>query len=178
MGNMDTLMQYVHSGGKVFFTNYGSGKFMVYNGTFLNSKESRGLITGGVALLNDTYIYPIMNFELLFIDDFPAPIPAGYNNKINKEYGRDINGFYRDIWWPDMLKEAKSIDASYNGAIIETYNNKVKPKFINDSDQQKNLLSYGREVLSQGGELGLHGYNHQSLVLKGFLKEDDLGYTA
>lgn len=106
---------------------YGKGKFLVFNGSTLQEKTSRGLIAGAVSLINDNFIYPIINTKVAYIDDFPAPFGEGKEASIQKKYGRDNQRFYRDIWWPDMIKIAKNKD------II-------------------------------GGELGLHGYNHQSLV--------------
>jgi hypothetical protein len=64
-----------------------------------------------------------------------------------------------------MLQAAKSYDLKYTGVIIETYNNRVLPPFSNPVDENRhNLIAYGREVIKSGGEIGIHGYNHQSLV--------------
>jgi len=35
-----------------------------------------------------------------------------------------------------------------------------------------NLIIYGREILRNNGELGIHGYNHQSLAERGYIKQD------
>ncbi|KRE40961.1 DUF2194 domain-containing protein [Paenibacillus sp. Soil724D2] len=144
---------------------YGKGKFLVFNGSTLQEKTSRGLIAGALSLINDNFIYPIINTKVAYIDDFPAPFGNGKENTIYKEYGRDNQRFYRDIWWPDMIKIAKNRGVIYTGVLIENYNNSIKPPFNTAQGQEKeNLIIYGREVLKLGGELGLHGYNHQSLV--------------
>ncbi|KJR98341.1 MAG: hypothetical protein VR68_10775 [Peptococcaceae bacterium BRH_c4a] len=147
---------------------YGKGKIVVFNGTMLNVKGSRGLIAGTLSLLKEDYLYPIMNFKVVFIDDFPAPFPEGYIDSIYKEYGRSTKGFFRDVWWPDILRTGALYDIKYSGMIISSYNNNVKPPFIPKSGQDTtNLILYGRELLKNGGEMGIHGYNHQSLILKG-----------
>jgi hypothetical protein len=158
-------------------TKYGKGKFLVYNGSKLGEKSYRGLLVGGISKLNEDFIYPIFNTKLVFIDDFPAPFSTGANNAIKAEYNRDIPGFFRDIWWPDMVKWAYENDVKYTCLVIEKYNDLVKPSFKDNSNEtKKNLAIYGREILKSGGELGIHGYNHQSLVTEGEI-ESDLGYN-
>ncbi len=157
---------------------YEKGKFIVFNGTMLNAKVNRGLLVSALGLSKDVFIYPIMNIKMVDIDDFPSPIPDGTDPNIFKEFGRDISQFYREIWWSDMIKLSKKYDIKYTGFVIETYNNTTTPPFRKaNSDELKNLIFYGRELLSIGGEIGLHGYNHQSFAPEGYIKQD-LGYNS
>ncbi|WP_052404842.1 DUF2194 domain-containing protein [Bacillus rubiinfantis] len=144
---------------------YKKGKFMVFNGTMLAAKENRGLITGSLSLLNENYIYPIINSKVVFIDDFPAPLPEGKDKHIYQEFHRDIPSFYRDIWWPDMLKSAAKYKVKYTGLVIQTYNNQVTPPFKKKEHDENTFVQFGRELLNMGGEIGIHGYNHQSLTV-------------
>lgn len=144
-------------------TSYGKGTMMVFNGTMLGSKLNRGLIAGSLSYLNDDFIYPIMNSKVVYIDDFPAPFPEGNNEAIYVNYKRDIPTFFRDIWWPDMVQVAAKQDLKYTGVLIETYDDKVKAPF-DDRLVKENLKIYGRELIKMGGEVGVHGYNHQSLT--------------
>ena len=147
-------------------SNYGEGAFMSFNGTLLQEKINRGFFVGALSLLEPNFIYPIFNLKVFFIDDFPAPIVRGTTQVIYDEYKKDIPSFYQEIWWPDMLKTARDYDLKYTGAIIETYNDRVEPPFDNIDDKDTHyLISYGRELIDSGGELGFHGYNHQSLVM-------------
>lgn len=146
--------------------NYGQGAFMTFNGTMLNEKINRGIFAGALSLLEPNFIYSIFNIKVFFIDDFPSPVAKGTNPVIYKEYKKDIQTFYQEIWWPNMLKTSKKYDMKYTGAIIESYNDRVEPPFSNTEDKDSHyLISYGRELIKSGGELGFHGYNHQSLVL-------------
>lgn len=143
---------------------YKKGKIMVYNGSTLHLKVNRGLLVGAISMLSDYFIYPIMNTKLLWIDDFPAY----YSNTIDKQifqlYRLNKTRFFRNIWWLDMLKLVDQYDIRYTGALIETYNNKVKPPFTEDDGaDQNNLIIYGKELINHKGELGIHGYNHQAL---------------
>ncbi len=83
---------------------------------------------------------------------------------------------YRNIWWPDIIKGAKKYNIKYSGTIIENYTDNVKAPFAKNSGVDSSLLLYGRELLINGGELGIHGYNHQSLALKNYIKQS-LGYN-
>jgi hypothetical protein len=156
--------------------NYGKGSFIVFNGTILNEKNNRGLIAGIIGLAKENLIYPIINLKMIHIDDFPAPIPAGRDEKIYEEFNRDIPQFYKEVWWTDMIKISKKFDIKYSSFIIESYNNDTEPPFPRGgSEDIQNLLFFGKELLGVGGELGLHGYNHQSLAMEGHIKQD-LGY--
>ena len=156
--------------------NYGKGRFIVLNGTFLNVKNNRGVLAGIIGLGKENLIYPIINVKMIHIDDFPAPIPAGTNEKIYEEFSRDITQFYKEVWWTEMIKISKKFDIKYSSFVIESYNNNTEPPFLRgDPKDKQNLLVFGKELLGIGGEIGLHGYNHQSLAMQGFIKQD-LGY--
>ena len=158
-------------------TSYGEGQFMVFNGTNLTEKVSRGLIVGMLSLLDETFIYPIFNAKTFYIDDFPSPIAKGNNDKIYKEFNQDLKSFYQNIWWPNMLKAAKNYNLVYTGALIQTYSDNVTPPFSNSAEDASNyLISYGRELIQSGGELGFHGHNHQSLTMDATVAES-FGYN-
>ncbi|CAM4060135.1 DUF2194 domain-containing protein [Paenibacillus alkaliterrae] len=157
---------------------HGKGKFMVFNGTMLQEKINRGLLAGAISMLQPDFIYPIFNTKMMYIDDFPAPIGKTVDAAIYRDYRRDRPAFFRDIWWPDMLKAAKQYDIKYSAVLIESYNDVVTPPFHSPVDaDEEGLITYGREVLKSGGEIGLHGFNHQSLVLSQEVA-DKYGYQA
>lgn len=144
---------------------FGQGKFMVFNGTMLQEKLNRGLIAGALSMLEPVFVYPIFNSKIVYLDDFPAPIPTEIYPIIYNEYHKTTSSFFKDIWWPDMLSLAKKSDVKYTAVLIESYQDRVKPPFEFTVDKDlKGLISYGREVLKSGGEIGLHGYNHQALT--------------
>lgn len=157
----------------------GQGKYVVYNGTSLGLKQNRGLITGLLALGQEALVYPVMGVKMVYIDDFPAPVPEGTDADIFKDYRLSTAEFYRNIWWPDMLKAAERYGIRYTGVIVESYNDSTKPPFQPDGGpaDRNNLVVYGRELLKSGGELGIHGYNHQSLVLPGYIENGGPDYV-
>lgn len=158
--------------------NFGKGTFIVLNGTMLNDRINRGLVASIISLAKEDFIYPVMNIKMVHIDDFPAPVPEGVDEKIYDEFNRNIQQFYREVWWSDMVRISKKYDLKYTGFVIEKYNNDTIPPFEKPgSEDIKNLIFFGRELLGLGGEIGLHGYNHQSLALDGYIKQD-LGYNS
>lgn len=148
----------------------GAGRIYAYNGVERDDKTNVGILTAMIAHCGEDTIYPVVGVKIFFIDDFPAPIPEGYFYKIHDELGVDTETFYRKIWWPFMQRLAKDEDIRYTGVIIETYGDQVKGPFrpLGGRAARDRLIIYGRELLNMGGELGLHGYNHQSLAPDGY----------
>ena len=76
-----------------------------------------------------------------------------------------------------MVRMGKKHNLKYTGFVIEDYGNNNSPPFGEVSSLAvENMMIYGRELLNTGGEIALHGYNHQPLALEGFTKPD-LGYV-
>lgn len=156
-----------------------NGKVLFCNGDILQYKNYRGLFVGLLSKIKSGFIYPVINMKLNFIDDFPSPpIPDGDNEEIYSEYGRNISDFYTEIWWPTMLKSAKKYDAKYSTYYIESYNDLVNGNFseVRSKENRDTLFKLGYDVIKNGGEIGLHGYNHEPLYLNEKIKNEGLGY--
>lgn len=175
----DTILHMV-SGGRestpiLWEHAHGKGHFVVINSDQFVDKYQRGIICAAYSLLFDTIIYPVINSSMVFIDDFPGPIPEGSDENIFKEFGRDIESFYVNIWWEDMKDFARRYGLKYTGLLIETYNDKITPPFI----EEKTIAHYeyfGASLLDNNGEIGLHGYNHIPLATWEDGYNADLGY--
>lgn len=156
----------------------GAGKYVVYNGQRMADKPNVGLLAGILSLTSDTYVYPTVGAKVFIIDDFPAPVPEGIFPRLYDEVHLTTADFYRNVWWPQMLANAKRYGFKYTGVVIETYGNQVKGPFAPMSDRytRSYLIAYGRELLKSGGELGIHGYNHQPLAPAGY-NQEHLDYT-
>jgi hypothetical protein len=145
---------------------YGTGKFVVVNLGFLE-KSVRGIYAAAYSLLGDVCVYPVINSETFYIDDFPAPVPGGDSKYVEKEFSRDTSSFYTNVWWPDMEAFSKKYGVRYTGVLIENYEDQVDPPFVRQSDTDR-FAFFGNSILLDGGEIGYHGYNHQPLVLESF----------
>lgn len=144
------------------------GKIGVFNHNLLYGKDSRGMVVQMMACLDEALVYPIINAAMIFIDDFPAPQPAGFDEKLKMQYGYDVQGFYRNKWWPDMKVLALDEQLRYTGLLVETYNDNVEGPYTQENEDTALIRYYTSELLSSGGEIGLHGYNHQPLCLDNF----------
>ena len=148
------------------------GFVSVCNAYLLQGKVSRGLIAAGYSELHDCYVYPVINSAMYCVDDMPSPIPTGYNEIINKQYHCNMEDFYFNIWWPRMKSLTDKYGIKYSGFLIQTYEDKVDPPY-NNTTYMETSKYYANAILNSGGELGIHGYNHQSLALEGFDYRDD-----
>jgi len=154
--------------------NLGQGRVVFINSDLFGRKEGSGVIGAAYSLLQDVFVYPVINSSVFFIDDFPAPVPAGDAAIITKEYGMTVADFYVNVWWPDVVNISKKYNIKYSGVMIETYDDKIIAPFQKQLDNERHRY-FGRLLLSQGWELGLHGYNHVPLCLEeaGVNKKED-----
>ena len=160
----------------VWRSNYGKGAFVVNNHGFTD-KASRGLISAAYSLLQDVSIHPVINASSFFLDDFPSPVPMGDGQYIREEYGRDISSFYSSVWWPDMLNLCDNFGIKYTGVVIEDYSDEVDGIFLRQTDVER-FKYFGSMLLDNGGEIGIHGYNHQPICFTGFKYEEGMDYNS
>lgn len=144
--------------------DFGRGRFVFVNSDLFISKEGRGVIGAAYSLLQDVFVYPVINASVYFVDDFPSPVPAGSTELIEEQYGMTIQDFYTNVWWPDMLDISRKYDIRYTGVMIETYDHEVAAPFERELDNERHRY-FGRSLLATGGEVGLHGRNHVPLCL-------------
>ncbi len=154
----------------VWAYDYGEGRVTFCNMTVQNDVYT-GLMGGCILTLQDTFLYPVINAKLVFIDDFPSMQYNSSSDIIKEEYNRTVKEFYRDIWWPDMQSAANKYGIKYTGVFMATYDNAVHPEqfsYVKDAMEQY----YGNSLMKNGFEMGAHGYNHQSLTLAGGTPEE------
>ena len=153
----------------------GDGKIVYNNNDAFFSRLNRGMIASAYSLLEDTFVYPVINASMFFIDDFPAPIPDGTNEYIYRDFKVSIDYFYTNIWFPDMMKLARDYDLKYTGMLIETYDDHVEAPF-SPINKTHGFEYFGAMLLDEGFEMALHGYNHMPLVLEDFDYRGHLPY--
>lgn len=150
----------------------GSGKTVIMNYT-MTDKFQRGFYCLAYSMLDDVCIYPVINASSYYIDDFPSPVPSGDSSYIMRDYGVDIATFYANYWLPQVIKWENEYGIVHTGFIIEDYNDNVNAPFKRNNATAR-FLMFGNMLLNNGGELGLHGYNHQPLCIKGI--DDDMRF--
>ncbi len=131
-----------------------------------------------LALLFPSFVSQQAAIKVTHLDDFPSPVPGNTNAAIEKTYNRTIKEFFKEIWWRDMKRIADEQDVTYTGFIIGSYKNTTEETTDDLSEKIRTpMLNYGRGLLKMGGEIGLHGFNHQPLVVAGETLDPNLGYV-
>jgi hypothetical protein len=82
-----------------------------------------------------------------------------------------------EIWWPDMVKMMHKYGLVYTGAYVEAYNDDVEGDFPDNENMTASMDQIVRDFNKYGGEISLHGYNHQALLLDQE-KASRYGYTS
>ena len=162
----------------IWETTHGDGKIVVINSDQYIDKPSRGLIGASFSRLYDTFIHPVINASVFYIDDFPAPFPEGKDEKIFDQFNRDIQSFYLNVWWPDMQTLKEKYKLEYSSVVIETYTYQIEPPFNYTAKQDEIFQYFGGLILRDGGEVGLHGFNHIPLCKKEDGKNQVLDYPV
>jgi hypothetical protein len=152
----------------------GSGRVIYWNSAFLQKKRMRGMIIQSVAAAQPVSVLPIANVAVIQIDDFPAPLFHANMDPVSKEFQEmDSAGFYTRIWHPDMLDLAAKHGLTYTYFPTFNYNDKTAPPFPFDEwthqkvvvdEAEQPACIFNARAANDAGELGLHGYNHMSLV--------------
>jgi len=156
----------------------GDGRVVVNNNDAVYEKWSRGFIAAAYSLAEPAVAYPVINASVIFIDDFPSPIPEGYDPYIRRDYGLQTEYFFVHVWYPEMIRLAEKYKIKYSGVLIETYADNVYPHFTPEAMHVTERMKYfGTLFLNAGHEIGMHGYNHQSLVTVEFDYRDELPYN-
>jgi len=140
----------------------GKGRVVFINSDQFGDKAARGVIGAAYTLLDDVFVYPVINSSVFYIDDFPAPLPDGSNEYVTKYYDMDTATYIRDVWWPDMQDIAVKYDIRYTGGMIETYTQNVNPPLDKQLEPETHKY-FGRSLLATGGEIIYHGHNHVPL---------------
>ena len=149
----------------------GEGCVVFCNLGFLE-KAYRGFYSSAYSLLEDVSAYPVINASAFYIDDFPSPVPGGNSEYIERDYGMSISDFYTNVWWRDVYDLAEKYGIRYTGLVIEQYSDQVEAPFERNNNIQR-YRYFGNMLLSQGGEIGFHGYNHMPLCMVGFDYKDE-----
>lgn len=151
----------------------GDGR-VVFDNIGIYERDFRGFHCGAYSLLEDACVYPVINGAAFYLDDFPAPTPVGSNFYAKRDYGVNTAEFYEKIWWPDIMEIARKYGIRYTGMLIASYATETKPPYLASEDNGK-YRYYGNMILDNGGEIGIHGFNHQPLIKEIWENNENMG---
>lgn len=132
--------------GKLMVLNMGKGQY----GTI----EARGLIVGALGTLNDLFLYPIINSEVIYIED-SSLVSIKEDQEILHAYGRNFDQFTKDIWWADMFEIMRKYNLKYTAAFIKEHDNDRQGTFAKNKDIAPETLELARSIIRSGGEVSL-----------------------
>jgi len=162
----------------VWTNSYYSGEIVFINTTTILSKNFRGFLLSCISKVKDYFVFTILNSLVFQIDDFPAPIKLDTHPAIYDYYRISTPEFFRRIWWPATYNFARRHRLNLTGLAIVTFNDDtVSPLSGVNEIEREQLQYFGRRLSEFGGELGIHGYNHQSLALEGQMYFEKYGYN-
>ncbi|MCF7941291.1 MAG: DUF2194 domain-containing protein [Spirochaetia bacterium] len=157
---------------------YQKGMVLFSNSTLFQDKINRGLLLQYLLDQNDYGMATIFNRKIFNIDDFPAPVPLSTDPELFREYQRSTDKFYREIWWSDIRDLSVRYDLLLTGLAIGTYNNDTQAPMMPISEIDLKTIEYfGRKLNEVKGELGIHGYNHNPMLLAGEADFEAYGYA-
>ncbi|WP_028402786.1 DUF2194 domain-containing protein [Ectobacillus panaciterrae] len=144
----------------LWYGERGHGRVLVYNLTSLATKYFRGVFIQGVLKAQPVSVKASVGGQVWFIDDFPSPVGINQVTQGNKTGMTDYQ-FRLKQFDPDMEHIANKYGIRFSTGIIMTYSNNVTAPFLIPKYEE---LYHLESIIGRGGELGLHGYNHQPLV--------------
>jgi hypothetical protein len=148
---------------------YGEGTVVFWNCDFFDLHEMRGLFLQSLLLTQPVSIHSLAGIENIHIDDFPQPMYNIYREPVKTTYNMVDTDFYLNVWWKDILNLAKKYNLHYTCYTIFNYDGKTRLPF-DGRDFEYGINNAFREfvkrIIDNNFELGLHGYNHQSLTIK------------
>lgn len=160
----------------------GRGKVLFFNTIYELRKRDRGLIQSCLLKGLQGIPYPIVNVGTIFLDDFPSPTYDIKEEPIKSELDLTMTEFVADVWWPDMVSLADTFDIKYTALTVFDYRGEDEPQPIFNQWNASKIKRNGTEVIAadwiakdvvaKGHELGLHGYNHISLLTSDWNKPD------
>jgi hypothetical protein len=170
-----------------WLNQYGQGRTIYWNTDVMITKAARGFIVQSILSVQPVGVSPIVNFATIQIDDFPFPASTQKLEPIATEYDMTAAEFFDKVWMPDMMALAREYNIIYTCLIPFNYNSLIESPFnfkewehakVTIDGQELVWSVYASHALAQGHELGLHGYNHVSLLLDYWVKDRDSWLAA
>mgnify|MGYP000025006367 CR=1 FL=1 len=151
------------------------GNRIYWNAGILGDKSARGRILLTMLDSASPSAGAIMGAFLFFVDDCPMPMWGKKLPPLETLYDMDDAQFYFDIWLPRVSSIFSRYQIKPTFAFVLSYDDRTAPPFSSGfapatpegdvEPVQQKALAFARKIFNEGYEVGLHGYNHQSLVV-------------
>ena len=162
---------------------YGEGRALFWNASLLGEKSFRGLVAQSLVAVQPRTVRPMANWAVVYLDDFPSPASPEKLDPIATEFDQAVAAFYAERWYPDIRRLADRYGVEYTSALVFSYGGSTAPPYRFEEWLMGRIIDDGRAVYyapwisrrdAQFSEVGLHGYNHQPLLLKNWKTEEEM----
>lgn len=168
----------------VWLNRFGKGRVIYWNNSLLSQKNNRGFIIRTLTALQSIAVVNIVNAGLFCLDDYPNSSSNQKFDPIKSEFNQTVSEFYVLKWYPDMIKLAEKYGLKFSSALVFNYNGQTNPPYQFYEWLHGELRLGGKPVKSsiwaaqnlnqEITELGLHGYNHQSLLRENWRTKENM----
>jgi len=164
----------------VWVRDYREGRVGVINCNMMEDKAAVGFFTAALAATQESLVYPVVGTKAAFLDGFP-PSTHFSSEMLLAFYGRDSNGFVRDILWPSLLKKALDGNFGFTAFFMGLTEYDTASRMLNESDfayHAKEVLRYSGEIAAGGDHsTGEHDYTGQAHFVRGVMTTIFRDYT-
>ncbi len=132
----------------VYTNEYEKGKILVINATLLEDFRCIGILTAGMGCLMEDFIYPVMDAECVFLDNFPVVTYIDDQLCIDL-YGRTTKAFVKDVIWPVFQEMNVRNEIKYTSSVMTVAS--TEDAFSQISEGLFNTM--GKSALQYNGEM-------------------------
>lgn len=144
-------------GNPVVWTHpYRNGQIGFINSNMMEDRAAIGFFIAALAATEGNFIYPVLGTSAVFIDGFPTG-SENSSPRLLEYYGRNSDGFVRDILWPALLKKSMDYNYRYTAFFMGLRGYDAATQL----QSERNFAYHAKEVVRYGGELAVGGDQSQ-----------------
>ncbi|MBF0499172.1 MAG: DUF2194 domain-containing protein [Candidatus Riflebacteria bacterium] len=148
--------------------SFGKGQVIFWNSSCLQMKEFRGLFLFSLLRSLPIAAMSVFNRIILQIDDSPPPAYDLKRGVVARDFGFSDFQFYQNIFYEQVMQLLEELAVPATHFLIFNYQDQIRGPFNKTIDRLEFFDNIIKKILNtRGHDLGLHGYNHQSLMLTG-----------
>jgi hypothetical protein len=145
--------------------SFGNGSVVFFNGSCLSEKVFRGIFLFALLRQLPVAAMSIFNATLIHLDDSPPPAYGLREGPVGQDLGLTDEEFHRKIWPGEVLTMLDDNHLPVTHFPTFRYDGKIKGPFPLKSDREPFFTDILTAIKERRDDLGLHGYNHQSLTM-------------
>ena len=144
-------------GNPIIWTHeYRGGQIGFINSNMLEDRAAIGFFIAALAAAEEDFVYPVIGTSAVFIDGYPTG-SENSSQMLLDYYGRNSEGFVRDILWPALLKKSMDNNFRFTAFFMGLAGYDTTTQMLN----QRNFAYNAKEIVRYGGEIAVGGDQSQ-----------------